>query len=168
MTAQAIKDVTFADLLLPAALLVGLSALVLVQTGVVTVGPGDRTALGPETVTVEARPYDHRMPGDFQMNGAPVNGILLHTAMEPVEVIPPSAFRAILRPSSCAPGATPSNPSTPCRRNPAAMPATCDPCPALSNTRWSTGVPLLSARFTATPIGGAFDRDHPNHSRATR
>ena len=87
MTAQAIKDVTFADLLLPAALLVGLSALVLVQTGIVTVGPGDRAALGPETVTVEARPYDHRMPGDFQMNGTPVNGILLHTAMEPVEVM---------------------------------------------------------------------------------
>lgn len=87
MTTQAVKDVTFANLLLPAALLVGLSALALAQTGVVTFEPGRPMAPGPEAVTVEARAYDHRMPGDFQMNGAPVNGILLHMEMGPIEVM---------------------------------------------------------------------------------
>lgn len=86
MTTRAVKKVTYADLLLPAALLVGLSAFALTQTGVITVDRG-HPASGPQTVVVGARTYDHRMPGDFQMDGAPVNGILLHTEMEPVEVM---------------------------------------------------------------------------------
>ncbi|QQR36210.1 SUMF1/EgtB/PvdO family nonheme iron enzyme [Devosia oryziradicis] len=87
MRAHAIKQVTFADLLLPTALLAGLSTVVLVQTGMIAINPGGPAVAGPQTVTVEARAFDHRMPGDFQLDGAPVNGTMLHTTMGPIEVM---------------------------------------------------------------------------------
>ena len=45
-------------------------------------------------------------------------------AILPVTDVPPLALFAIFSPRSCAPGAIPSNPSTPNRLWPAAMPAT--------------------------------------------
>lgn len=86
MTTLVDKEVTFVDLLLPATLLFGISVFALAQLGVIALEPG-RSAPGPETVVVEARAYDYRAPGDFQMNGAPVNGNLLHAEMGPVEVM---------------------------------------------------------------------------------
>ena len=86
MNTRAAKDVTFADLLLPATLLVGLSAFALTQVGIITFYQG-HDALGPQTVVVEARTYEYRMPGDFLKDGAPVNGVLLQTEMGPLEVM---------------------------------------------------------------------------------
>ncbi len=86
MNARAAKALSFADLLLPAALLAGLSALVLVQTGIITLERGHATS-GPQTVAIEARTYEYRMPGDFQMAGAPVDGVLLQSEMGPIEVM---------------------------------------------------------------------------------
>ena len=86
MTTLTDKEVTFADLLLPAALLVGFGVFALAQLGVIAFAPS-HAAPGPETVVVEARAYDYRLPGDFQMDSAPVNGILRHAELGPVEVM---------------------------------------------------------------------------------
>jgi formylglycine-generating enzyme required for sulfatase activity len=86
MTTLAAKTVTVADLLLPAALLLGLTVFSLSQIGVVSLGGGGASA-GPETIVVAARAYEHRMPGDFQMGGVPVNGLLLHEEFRSVEVM---------------------------------------------------------------------------------
>lgn len=86
MTTRAVKEVTFADLLLPAGLLVAFGAFALTQAGVITLDRG-HMASGPQTVVVEARAHEYRMPGDFLMDSVPVNGILLHTDMGPLEVM---------------------------------------------------------------------------------
>jgi formylglycine-generating enzyme required for sulfatase activity len=86
MTTRAVKEVTFADLLLPAGLLVAFSAFALTQAGVITFDPG-HVAHGPETVLIEARAYEYRVPGDFQMDGVPVDGMLLKTEMGPLDVM---------------------------------------------------------------------------------
>lgn len=86
MIAQRARDLTFADLLLPATLLVGLSAFCLAQLGVLstTEWADDR---GPQTITVPAHAYQYRLPGDFQMDGAPVNGPLRDANAAPIEVM---------------------------------------------------------------------------------
>ena len=67
--------------------------------------------------------------------------------------MPPRAAFAIFKPSSCAPGATPSNPDRLNRLCPAAMPATCVPCPPLSKNRSSSGAPAASLKLAARVIG---------------
>jgi formylglycine-generating enzyme required for sulfatase activity len=86
MNSRAVKAMSLVDLLLPAALLAGLSALVLAQTGVISLERG-HAASGPQTVAIAARTYEYRMPGDFQMAGAPVNGLLFQSEMGPIEVM---------------------------------------------------------------------------------
>ena len=86
MTAHAVKTVTLADLLLPAGLLLGLSVFSLTQLGIVSFGARN-AVVAPDTVVVETRVYDHRMSGDFQMAGVPINGPLVHDELGPVEVM---------------------------------------------------------------------------------
>src|SRR5439155_1047699 len=74
-------------------------------------------------------------------------------SMLPFTEMPPRALLAILRPMSCAPGATPSKPATLNRLWPAAIPATWVPWPPLSNTRSSAGTPFVSSRFAARVMG---------------
>lgn len=86
MTDLTIKQVSVVDLLLPAALLVGLSAFSLVQLGVLTLKP-PHADLGPQTTVVAARAYEYRLPGDFQMDGAPINGTMQALQSGPMEVM---------------------------------------------------------------------------------
>jgi formylglycine-generating enzyme required for sulfatase activity len=86
MTDLTIKQVTVADLLLPAALLVGLSVFTLMQLGVLTLRPAQAHP-GPQTTVVAARAYEYRLPGDFQMDGAPINGTMEAVQSGPIEVM---------------------------------------------------------------------------------
>lgn len=86
MTAQPIHDPTPADLLLPAALLVGLTAFSLVLLGVLSFPPVSRDQ-GPQTIMVPAHAYQYRLPGDFLLDGAPVNGPMLDAQAGPMEVM---------------------------------------------------------------------------------
>ena len=74
-------------------------------------------------------------------------------SMLPFTEMPPRALLAILRPMSCAPGATPSKPATLNRLWPAAIPATWVPWPPLSNTKSSVGTPFVSCRFATSVMG---------------
>ena len=87
MTTRAIKEVTAADLVLPAGLLIALTVFSLVQFGIVSFDTATPALAGPETIVVQAHAFDHRMPGDFQMDGAPVNGLMVHDQIGPIEVM---------------------------------------------------------------------------------
>ena len=78
---------------------------------------------------------------------------IIARSMLPFTEMPPRALLAILRPMSCAPGATPSKPATLNRLWPAAIPATWVPWPPLSNTKSSAGTPFVSSRFAARVMG---------------
>jgi formylglycine-generating enzyme required for sulfatase activity len=86
MTDLTIKQVSVADLLLPAALLVGLSIFSLTQLGVLSFNPAPADR-GPETIVVGPRSYQYRLPGDFQVAGVPVNGTLQQSEAGPIEVM---------------------------------------------------------------------------------
>ncbi len=80
------KRQSYAGLVLPAALLLGFG---LFGAGQLDLLPAVRTpgVAPPETVLVEARTFRHRLPGDFQQEGAPVNGTLVEGSFGPVEIM---------------------------------------------------------------------------------
>lgn len=73
------------DLVLPSVLLLGLTAFCLSQLGVITMPGTGVTAL--ETITIPARSYQYRLPGDFQQDGNPVNGLMQTEAGEAMDVM---------------------------------------------------------------------------------
>ncbi len=86
MTARPIDNLTLADLLLPASLLVGLSVFSLMQLDILSLKPSEAYR-SPETVVVAPRAYEYRLPGDFQMDGVPVNGTMQQAEAGPIEVM---------------------------------------------------------------------------------
>lgn len=70
-------------IVLPAALLLGLSILIASQLDLGTLLPHTAPMAGPQTVTIVSRPYDYRASGDFLRGTATVDGPLVHVAHPP-------------------------------------------------------------------------------------
>lgn len=66
-----------AGIVLPGILLVGLLGLIAAQTGLLTVPAATASMTGPETVTIAPREYSYRDSGEFQRNGANIDGPLV-------------------------------------------------------------------------------------------
>lgn len=86
MHAATEKRESLAGLMLPAALLVGFGLFGAAQLDLLPSGRAPAVT-PPDTVVVEARTFQHRLPGDFQQHGAPVNGTVVEEAFGPVEVM---------------------------------------------------------------------------------
>nr|WP_314260867.1 SUMF1/EgtB/PvdO family nonheme iron enzyme [uncultured Devosia sp.] len=74
MTTRTVHHASIHDLVLPGILLLGLTGFCLSQLGILAIptAPG----IAPETLTIAARTYSYRLPGDFQKDGNTVNGLM--------------------------------------------------------------------------------------------
>lgn len=77
MVQPAAIDNPAAGIVLPGVLLVGLLGLIAVQTGLLTIPAATASMTGPETVTIAPRAFSYRDSGEFQRNGASVDGPLV-------------------------------------------------------------------------------------------
>lgn len=84
MSVRVEREASPASLALPLVLLLGFGAMGAAQ---LVQWPAGSAISGPETVVVEARMFEHRLPGDFLQDGVPVNGVVVEEAFGPVEVM---------------------------------------------------------------------------------